>query len=88
MTKEDFLKKLEQQLHLINDEERADILSEYEQHIEMKINNGLSEEEAIEDFGLRVPEDISIIGLPYQYGVQKPQPPFYKNFGVLYSQRC
>lgn len=51
MTKEEFLKKLEQQLHLINDEERADILSEYEQHIEMKINNGLSEEEAIEDFG-------------------------------------
>ena len=51
MTKEEFLKKLEQQLNLINDEERADILSEYEQHIEMKISNGLSEEEAIEDFG-------------------------------------
>lgn len=51
MTKEEFLKKLEQQLNLINDEERIDILSEYEQHIEMKITNGLSEEEAIEDFG-------------------------------------
>lgn len=51
MTKEEFLKKLEQQLNLINDEERIDILSEYEQHIEMKITNGLSEEEAIADFG-------------------------------------
>lgn len=51
MTKDEFLKTLEQQLRLINDEERRDILQEYEQHIEMKIESGLTEEEAIEDFG-------------------------------------
>ena len=36
---------------VLNDDERADLLSEYEQHIEMKIQSGLSEEEAIADFG-------------------------------------
>lgn len=51
MTKDEFLKKLELQLQLLNEEERSDILSEYEQHIEMKMSNGLTEEEAIEDFG-------------------------------------
>lgn len=51
MTKDEFIKTLEQNLLLINDAERADILSEYEQHIQMKIESGLSEEQAIEDFG-------------------------------------
>lgn len=51
MTKIDFLALLEQRLIMLNDEERADLLSEYEQHIEMKVASGLSEEEAIADFG-------------------------------------
>ncbi len=51
MTKTEFLNLLEQRLFVLNDNERADLLSEYEQHIEMKIQSGLSEEEAIADFG-------------------------------------
>ena len=46
MTKTEFLNLLEQRLFVLNDNERADLLSEYEQHIEMKIQSGLSEEEA------------------------------------------
>lgn len=51
MTKNEFLNLLEQRLMVLNDDERADLLSEYEQHIEMKMQSGLSEEEAIADFG-------------------------------------
>jgi len=51
VTKQEFLNLLEQRLMVLNDEERADLLSEYEQHIKMKVQSGLSEEEAIADFG-------------------------------------
>ncbi len=51
MTKKDFLNFLEQRLMVLNDSERADLLSEYEEHIEMKMASGLSEEEAIAGFG-------------------------------------
>lgn len=51
MTKTEFLNLLEQRLMMLNDNERTDLLSEYEQHIEMKMQSGLSEEEAIADFG-------------------------------------
>lgn len=51
MKKEEFLKELKQYLHVLEDKEQEDILQEYEQHIEMKINKGLNEEEAIRDFG-------------------------------------
>lgn len=51
MTKHEFFNLLEQRLMMLNDSERADLLSEYEQHIEMKMQSGLSEEEAIADFG-------------------------------------
>jgi hypothetical protein len=51
VTKTDFLNLLEQRLIILNEEERIDLLSEYEQHIEMKMQSGLSEEEAIADFG-------------------------------------
>ena len=51
MKKQEFLEELKQYLHVLADEEQEDILQEYEQHIEMKIEKGLSEEEAIRDFG-------------------------------------
>lgn len=51
MTKTEFLTFLEQRLMVLNDDERADLLSEYKQHIEMKVESGLSEEDAIADFG-------------------------------------
>lgn len=51
MTKTEFLEHLETKLKVLNQKERDDILSEYAQHIEFKMESGLSEEEAIHDFG-------------------------------------
>jgi len=36
---------------VLEEREQQDILDEYAQHIDMKIQNGMSEEEAIGDFG-------------------------------------
>lgn len=51
MSKTDFLHKLEERLQMLNASEREDIVSEYSQHIDMKVKDGLSEEQAIKDFG-------------------------------------
>lgn len=51
MNKKGFLEELGTYLAILEDKEQQDILEEYTQHIDMKIENGLSEEEAIRDFG-------------------------------------
>lgn len=51
MNKEIFLKELREYLIILEDREQEDILEEYAQHIDMKMQKGLSEEEAIQDFG-------------------------------------
>ena len=51
MDKQTFLKKLEEALSVLNEEELKDIIGEYEQHIDMKVEKGLTEEEAIAEFG-------------------------------------
>lgn len=51
MDKKAFLAELAQALSVLQEEELRDILDEYEQHIDMKVENGLTEQEAIEDFG-------------------------------------
>lgn len=51
MDKKTFMKELERSLAVLQEDELRDIVSEYEQHIDMKVKNGLSEEEAIADFG-------------------------------------
>ena len=51
MNREEFLNSLENRLQVLNKQERDDILSEYRQHIELRIGSGLSEEAAIQDFG-------------------------------------
>lgn len=51
MNKETFLGELREYLKILEDQERDDILAEYAQHIDMKMQKGLSEEEAIKDFG-------------------------------------
>lgn len=51
MDKNTFMKELEQSLSVLQESELKDILSEYEQHIDMKVESGLSEEDAIADFG-------------------------------------
>lgn len=51
MKKADFIGELSGRLIVLTDEERQEILDEYEQHINMKVESGMSEEEAIADFG-------------------------------------
>lgn len=51
MKREEFLKILEERLQVLNEQEREDIVSEYRQHIEMRMESGLTEEDAIRDFG-------------------------------------
>lgn len=51
MNKEIFLDELRGYLQILEDQEQEDILEEYSQHIDMKMKKGLSEEEAISDFG-------------------------------------
>jgi len=51
MKKQEFLNKLKSRISILDDEEVADILTEYESHINEKVNAGKTEEEAIQDFG-------------------------------------
>lgn len=51
MNKKEFLQELGICLAILEEKEQQDILAEYSQHIDMKIEKGLSEEEAIRDFG-------------------------------------
>lgn len=51
MDKTTFLKELEKSLHVLKEEEIQDIIGEYEQHIDMKVKNGQTMEQAIADFG-------------------------------------
>lgn len=51
MNKNEFLEELNRHLLILEDEEQQDILEEYSQHIDMKVESGLSEDEAIRDFG-------------------------------------
>lgn len=51
MDKTTFLEELEKSLHVLKEEEIRDIIDEYEQHIDMKVKNGQTEEQAIADFG-------------------------------------
>lgn len=51
MNKEEFLRILREKLSILDEKEMEDILSEYEQHIDMKTAGAMTEEEAIADFG-------------------------------------
>lgn len=51
MNKKEFLNVMERRLSVLEAQEREDMLSEYEQHIELKMKSGMSEQEAIDDFG-------------------------------------
>lgn len=51
MTKSEFFEKLEEKLSILNDSERKDIIDEYKNHIELKMQEGKTEEQAIADFG-------------------------------------
>ncbi len=46
-----FLKELQSRIAVLEDAEQQDILAEYAQHIDLRVAGGLTEEEAIQDFG-------------------------------------
>jgi len=47
MNKEQFITYMNKKLAVIKEEERKDIIDEYINHIDMKVQEGVSEEEAI-----------------------------------------
>lgn len=51
MNKKKFLKELEDRLDVLKEEEKKDILDEYASHIDQKVKNGKTEQEAVKDFG-------------------------------------
>ena len=51
MNKSEFLNELENRIRVLEKNEISDILGEYSQHIDMRVQSGLSESEAIKDFG-------------------------------------
>ena len=51
MNKKEFLDVMEKRLSMLEAQEREDMLSEFAQHIELKMQSGMSEKEAIDDFG-------------------------------------
>ncbi len=51
MDKQVFLEELRKSLRVLKDEEIDDIVGEYEQHIDLKVENGQTVEQAIADFG-------------------------------------
>lgn len=51
MDKKEFLAELKRCLKILDENEQRDILDEYTQHIDMKMQSGMSEDEAISDFG-------------------------------------
>ena len=53
MDKKTFLEELRSSLSVLQETELNDIMDEYEQHIDMKVKSGLTEEEAIAEFGNR-----------------------------------
>ena len=77
MNKTEFLQCLEHRLKILNEKEREDILSEYEQHIQMRMQGGLTEEEAIKDFGdleELLTEILDAYNVNPEYGRQKGSP--------------
>lgn len=69
MIKATFLTQLQQNIAMLDDDEQKDILDEYTQHIDMKVAGGMTEAEAIEDFG---PFDDLIAEILSAYHVKVP----------------
>ena len=51
MERNEFLSALQSRIAVLEESEQQDILAEYAQHIDMRVAGGLTEQEAIQDFG-------------------------------------
>ena len=79
--KEWFLKELQSRIALLEDAEQQDILAEYAQHIDLRVDGGLTEENAIRDFGdldQLAAEILEAYHVKPAFGQKapKPRPPF------------
>lgn len=70
MNKLQFLAELKSNIHMLEDEEQTDILDEYSQHVDMKVAAGMTEKEAIAEFG---PIDELIEEILAAYHVKVPE---------------
>lgn len=69
MNKNEFLNELRNSIQILEDSEQADIINEYSQHIDMKVKEGMSEADAIADFG---PIDLLVEEVLGAYHVKAP----------------
>lgn len=74
MKKKEFLEKLRKKLNILEDGEVDDIILEYEGYIDERIDNGASEEEAVESFG-DIDELADELLLAYKINVKKDKDP-------------
>lgn len=51
MNKEEFITQLKESISILDDQEQQYFVEEYTQHIEMKMSQGMSEEEAVKEMG-------------------------------------
>ncbi|MBP3459730.1 MAG: DUF1700 domain-containing protein [Lachnospiraceae bacterium] len=51
MNKEEFITQLKQSINILDDQEQQYFVEEYTQHIDMKISQGMTEEEAVKEIG-------------------------------------
>lgn len=51
MNKEEFITQLKQSISILDDQEQQYFVEEYTQHIDMKISQGMSEDEAVKEMG-------------------------------------
>lgn len=51
MNKEEFITQLKQSIHILDDQEQQYFVEEYTQHIDMKMSQGMTEEEAVKEIG-------------------------------------
>ena len=72
--KKEFLEKLRKKLNILEDGEVDDIILEYEGYIDERIDNGASEEEAVESFG-DIDELADELLLAYKINVKKDKDP-------------
>jgi len=72
MKKEEFIKELREKLEILDQSEIDDIIEEYTGYIAEKIQNGASEEEAIQDFG-DIDELATELLKAYKINVKKPK---------------
>lgn len=88
MDKNTFIRELRQALSVLQEDELNDIVNEYEQHIDMKMKSGLTEAEAIADFGSMQELTTEILAAyhvraDYAEGQRRKKPLFFKEEGDM-----